>query len=76
MDERDQELLDKQLRRIVPSARSHGVMILAILAMFFGGMALGGFMFGYENEPTRTRIASNNPFPAIPAPRPLPTLPQ
>ncbi len=35
MDQRDQELLDKQLRQLNPSPRSDGVMILAILAVFF-----------------------------------------
>jgi hypothetical protein len=63
MDQRDQELLDKQLRRLNPP-RSDGVMILAILAVFFAGMALGGFLFAYKSEPMQ--IASNDATPAIP----------
>ena len=63
MDQRDQELLDKQLGRLTPASRNEGVMILAILAIFFGGMALGGFLVGYESGPTH--IAANNPVPAM-----------
>jgi hypothetical protein len=73
MDRRDQELLEKQLRRLNPP-RSDGVMILAILAVFFAGMALGGFLFAYKSEPMQ--IASNDATPAIPFPNgaPLTTL--
>jgi hypothetical protein len=39
MDQRDQELLGKQLRQLNPSPRSDSVMMLAILAVFFAGMA-------------------------------------
>jgi hypothetical protein len=62
MDQRDQELLDKQLRRLNPP-RSDGVMILAILAVFFAGMALGGFLFPYKSE--SMLIASNDATPGI-----------
>jgi hypothetical protein len=62
MDQRDQELLDKQLRRLNPP-RSDGVMILAILTVSFAGMALGGFLFPYKSEPML--IASNDATPAI-----------
>jgi hypothetical protein len=58
MDQRDQELLDKQLRRLTPTPRNDGVMVLAILAVFFGGMALGGFVVAYKSQPTR--FAANN----------------
>jgi hypothetical protein len=57
MHQHDQELLDKQLGHLTPPPRSDGVMILAVLAVFFGGMALGGFLVGYNSGPTRT--ASN-----------------
>jgi hypothetical protein len=62
MNQRDQELLDKQLRRLNPP-RSDGVMILAILAVFFAGMALGGFLFPYKSE--AMPIASNDATPGI-----------
>jgi hypothetical protein len=62
MDRRDQELLDKQLRRLNPPRRD-SVMILAILAVFFAGMAFGGFLFPYKSEPMQ--IASNDATPAI-----------
>jgi hypothetical protein len=69
MDQRDQELLEKQLRRLNPP-RSDGVMTLAILAVFFAGMALGGFLFAYRSEPMQ--IASNDATPAIPFPNGAP----
>jgi hypothetical protein len=54
MHQQDQELLDKQLGHLTPPPRSDGVMILAILAVFFGGLALGGFLVGYNGGSTRT----------------------
>jgi len=58
MNERDQELLEKQLhgQNIVP--RSDGVMILAILAVFFTGIAVGGFLYAYTDDPVQ--IAAND----------------
>jgi len=66
MDQREQELLDKQLRQLNPSPRGDGVVILAILAVFFAGMALSGFLFSYKGEPVQ--IASNDATPAISLP--------
>jgi hypothetical protein len=71
MDPRDQELLDKQLRQLNPSPRSDGVMILAMLAVFFAGMALSGFLFSYKSEPVQ--IASNDT-PAISLPNAPPPI--
>jgi hypothetical protein len=63
MDQRDQELLDKQLRQLNPSPRSDGVLILAMLAVFCIGVALGGFLFAYKSEPVQ--IALNDAQPAV-----------
>jgi hypothetical protein len=63
MDQRDKELLDKQLRRLQFSPRSDGVMVFPFLAAFFTGMALGGFLFAYNGEPVQ--IASNDATPQI-----------
>jgi hypothetical protein len=63
MDQRDQELLDKQLRGLNPSPRNDGVMVLAFFAVFLAGATLGGFLFAYKSEPTQ--IASNDATPAI-----------
>jgi hypothetical protein len=63
MDQRDQELLDKQLRGLNLSPRNDGVMVLAILVVFFAGMTLGGFVSAYKSEPIL--IASNDATPAI-----------
>lgn len=66
MDQHDTELLDKQLRGLNPAPRDNGVVILAVLAVFFAGMALGGFLVGYKSEPMR--IAANDAAPAISIP--------
>lgn len=56
MNQSDQELLDKQLRGLYPPSRRDGMLIMTIVAVFFGGLVLGGLLFGH-NGPTRT--ASN-----------------
>jgi hypothetical protein len=66
MDHRDLELLDKQMRRFDPPARNDGAMILAVTAVFFAGMTLGGFLFAYKGAPTR--IALNDTTAAISLP--------
>jgi hypothetical protein len=67
MDRRDQELLDKQLRHIEFTPRNDSVAML-LSAMFFAGMAIGGFLYAYAGTPPRAvaeqtppnqRIASN-----------------
>jgi hypothetical protein len=63
MNRRDQELLDKQLHSIYVVPRNDGVLILAVLAMFFAGIALGGFLFAYTAQPGPLRVASNNATP-------------
>ena len=59
MNRRDRELLDKQLHAIYVAPRHDGIMIMAILAMFFVGMALGGFFFGASPTRGPIRLASN-----------------
>jgi hypothetical protein len=56
MDRRDQELLDKQLRHLHIAPRNDGVVMLALLAMFFTGMALGGFFYAYTGEPMQSAL--------------------
>jgi hypothetical protein len=68
MDLRDQELLEKQLSYMPIAPRNDGVMILALLAVFFSGMAIGGFFYAYghtpmqaaANQAARQQVASNN----------------
>jgi hypothetical protein len=57
MDQRDQELLDKQLRLLRPP-RNDGTMILMLVAVFLAGLTLGGVLIARESEPMR--IASND----------------
>jgi len=70
MDQRDQELLDKQFRWLKPPPRNAGVMGLAIVAVFVGGIALGGTIFAHESAPMQ--IVSNNAMATISAPNAAP----
>ena len=58
MDQRDWELLDKQLRGPNPSRRNNGGMFLTVVAMFFAGVTLGDLLFPREGEPMQ--IASSD----------------
>lgn len=71
MNRQDQELLDKQLRGLNIAPRHDGIMILALLAMFFTGMALGGFFYAYTDEPP-VQVALNDALPVIAAPQGIP----
>jgi len=42
MDQQDQALLDKQLRSLHVPPRRDGVVIAAIVAVFLGGIIIGG----------------------------------
>jgi hypothetical protein len=66
MNRYDQELLDRQLRGLNAPARHDGVLVLAILAMFFVGLTLGGFLSAYKSEPMQ--IAWNDATPAVSLP--------
>jgi hypothetical protein len=66
MNRRDQELLEKQLHSIYVAPRSDGVLMLAILAVFFAGIALGGFLYAYTDQPLQ--FAANVTTPAISIP--------
>jgi hypothetical protein len=50
MDQRDQELLDKQMRRLSPP-RNDGAIAMMLAAMFLVGISLGGFLSAHESEP-------------------------
>ena len=52
MDRRDQELLDKQMRRLTP-LRHEGVIALMLAAMFLVGMTLGNVLSPNKSEPTQ-----------------------
>jgi hypothetical protein len=50
MNRRDQELLDKQMRRLRPP-RNDGVIVVLLAAMFLVGMTLGGVVSAQKSEP-------------------------
>jgi len=62
----EQELLEKQLHAVAVAPRDDGVLMLAIAAVFFAGMALGGFLFAYNGKPP-LHLASNDARAALAA---------
>jgi hypothetical protein len=50
MDRRDQELLDKQMRRLTPP-QNEGVIAVMLAAMFLVGMTLGSVLSAHQSEP-------------------------
>jgi hypothetical protein len=60
MDRYDQELLDKQMRRLTPP-RNDGVIVVMIVVVFLVGMALGSVLSEYKSEPTQIASVQTNP---------------
>ena len=58
MTPHDRELLDKQLHAI-DTTPPNGVLMLAVATVFFVGMAVGGFLFAYTDQPPM-RLAAND----------------
>jgi hypothetical protein len=52
MDHRDQELLDKQMRRLIPP-RNNGVIAVLLAAMFLVGMTLGSVLSEPKTAPVQ-----------------------
>jgi hypothetical protein len=52
MDRRDEELLDRQMRRL-SAPRNDGVIGVMLAAMFLVGVAIGGVVFPHQSEPTQ-----------------------
>jgi hypothetical protein len=52
MDPRDQELLDKQMRRLTPP-RNEGVIAMMLATMFLVGMTLGSVLSPHQSAPTQ-----------------------
>jgi hypothetical protein len=50
MDRRDQELLDKQMRRLTPP-RNGGAIAAMLAATFLVGMAIGSALSPHERAP-------------------------
>jgi hypothetical protein len=53
MDNRDKELLDKQLRRLgIAPAWSENAALLVLVAVFLAGMTVGSYLFAHQSSPT------------------------
>jgi hypothetical protein len=52
MNQRDQELLDKQMRRLSPP-RKEGLIGVMLAVMFLVGMALGSVLSPHQSAPTQ-----------------------
>jgi energy-converting hydrogenase Eha subunit F len=50
MDRRDQELLDKQMRRLTPP-RNEGVIAVMLATMFLVGIVIGSVLSPHQIEP-------------------------
>lgn len=60
MNRRDQELLDKQLWSVSPRPPRHdGALSLAFLAVFLGGLSIGGFLFAHKNDQAQQMTAQD-----------------
>ena len=60
MDWRDnRKLLDQPVGRVAPPLRRDGLLVLAIVGVFFAGISVGGLIFAHKTEPP-TRTASND----------------
>ncbi len=70
MDQRDRELLNRQLDKLTPP-RHDGVLILTFVAMFFIGMTLGGFLSAKEN-PALQMAANDTAAMMLPQGSPVP----
>ncbi len=57
MDPQDQELLDKQLRNFHVPPRRNGVVIATIVAVFLGGIIIGGAL----SKPRELAPSAANP---------------
>jgi hypothetical protein len=60
MTPHDQDLLEKQLRGI-DNRPPEGVLMLAVASVFFAGMAVGGFLFAYTDQPPLLMAANDVP---------------
>jgi len=65
MDDRDQELLDKQMRGLNLPSRNDGVVMLAIVAVFFTGLAFGGFVAERQAQPTQIASDDSGALPSL-----------
>ena len=55
MNQRDQELLEKQLWGVSPGPpRNGGIIGVALVVVFLVGFAIGEFLFAYESKQTQT----------------------
>ena len=55
MDPQDQKLLDKQLRNLHMPPRRDGVVIATIVALFLGGIIIGGAL-ARPREPAPSQV--------------------
>jgi hypothetical protein len=63
MNQRDLELLDKELWGVSPAPRSGDIIGVAFVTVFLAGIAIGGVLFTHDSKPTQT--ASHDAVAAI-----------
>ena len=62
MNQRDQELLGRQVARIAPPSHNDGAILLTVLAVFLAGITLGGFLV---DKTQSMQVAANDTAPAF-----------
>ena len=72
MDDRDQELLDKQLRHVGVVPRNDAPIALMLVVVFFAGITFGGYLFAHKGAPTI--LASSDAMQPISPPGVTPTI--
>ena len=65
MDQRDQELLEKQLRSITPARRNDANATIVIVTAFLAGMALGGVLAPSAPTMVAANDTSSNALPIM-----------
>ena len=63
MNQRDVELLDKQLWGVSPTSRNGETIGLMVVGVFLAGMTIGGILFAHENK--QMQIKSHDAMAAI-----------
>jgi hypothetical protein len=64
MNQRDLDLLDKELWGVSPTPpRSGDIIAVALVTVFLAGIGIGGVLFAHDSKPTQT--ASHDALAAI-----------
>jgi hypothetical protein len=66
MNQHDQELLDKQLQSVSAAPPNEVTVMLAIVAVFLTGVAIGSFLYASTEQPMQMAFNDTAPAAALP----------